>query len=73
VTDPLPFAATSSLLFIAYPAMTQTIIETSGFPAGYFIVRSVASKRLLDVAGDGIEDGTEIVLWPEKEKSLVES
>ncbi|KAF8203785.1 hypothetical protein BJ912DRAFT_941059 [Pholiota molesta] len=53
--------------------MTQTIIETSGFPAGYFIVRSVASKRLLDVAGDGIEDGTEIVLWPEKEKSLVES
>ncbi|KAF9486329.1 hypothetical protein BDN70DRAFT_916172 [Pholiota conissans] len=53
--------------------MTQTIIETSGFPAGYFVVRSVASNRLLDVTADDIEDGTEIALWPEKEKSLVES
>jgi hypothetical protein len=48
-------------------------IDTSGFPAGYFIIRSVASKRLLDVTMDDIEDGTEIALWPEKEKSLVES
>ncbi|KAF8167488.1 hypothetical protein B0H34DRAFT_682029 [Crassisporium funariophilum] len=47
--------------------------DTSGFPAGYFIVRSVGSNRLLDVTRDDIEDGTEIALWPEKEKSLVES
>ncbi|KAF8973489.1 hypothetical protein BDZ97DRAFT_1900333 [Flammula alnicola] len=53
--------------------MTQTDIETSGFPAGYFVLRSVASNRLLDVTMDDIEDGTEIALWPEKEKSLVES
>lgn len=54
--------------------MTQTSdIDTFGFPAGYFILRSVGSNRLLDVTLDDIEDGTEIALWPEKEKSLVES
>ncbi|KDR85585.1 hypothetical protein GALMADRAFT_234533 [Galerina marginata CBS 339.88] len=54
--------------------MTQTSdIDTSGFPPGYFIIRSVASNRLLDVTLDDIEDGTEVALWPEKEKSLVES
>jgi len=54
--------------------MTQTAdIDSSGFPTGYFIVKSVASNRLLDVTMDDIEDGTEIALWPEKEKSLVES
>jgi len=54
--------------------MTQTIhIDTSGFPAGYFVIRSVGSNKLLDVAMDEFEDGTEIALWPEKEKSLVES
>ncbi|KAF9245903.1 WD40 repeat-like protein [Melanogaster broomeanus] len=44
-----------------------------GFPAGYFVIRSVATGRLLDVSLDEVEDGTEIVLWPEKEQSLVES
>lgn len=54
--------------------MTQTVgIDTTGFPPGYFVIRSVATDRLLDVTMDDIEDGTEIGLWPEKEKSLVES
>ena len=54
--------------------MTQTAnIDDTGFPSGYFIVRSVASDRLLDVTMDNTEDGTELGLWPEKEKSLVES
>ena len=54
--------------------MTQTAnIENTGFPSGYFIIRSVASGRLLDVTMDDTEDGTELGLWPEKEKSLVES
>ncbi|CAA7268039.1 unnamed protein product [Cyclocybe aegerita] len=53
--------------------MTQTDIDTSGFPTGYFVVCSIGSNRLLDVTMDDIEDGTEIALWPEKEKSLVES
>lgn len=54
--------------------MTQTAdIDNTGFPPGYFIIRSVASDKLLDVTWDEIEDGTEIALWPEKEKSLVES
>ena len=51
----------------------MTHIDATGFPPGYFIIRSVASDRLLDVTMDGIEDSTEIGLWPEKEKSLVES
>jgi hypothetical protein len=54
--------------------MTQTPdIDNKGFPPGYFIIRSVASNRILDVRGEYIEDGTEIILYPEKEKSLVES
>lgn len=54
--------------------MTQTAdIDNTGFPSGYFIIRSVASERLLDVTMDDTDDGTEIGLWPEKEKSLVES
>lgn len=46
--------------------------QTFGFPAGYFVIRSVAAQRLWDVEADDVEDETEIVLWPEKEKSLVE-
>lgn len=54
--------------------MTHTTdIDNTGFPPGYFTIRSVASNRLLDVTMDNIEDGTQIGLWPEKEKSLVES
>jgi hypothetical protein len=45
----------------------------NGFPEGYFVIRSVASNRLLDVACDEVEDGTALLLWPEKEYSLVES
>ncbi|KAJ7292730.1 WD40 repeat-like protein [Mycena rebaudengoi] len=53
--------------------MTADIQTTYGFPAGYFIVRSVASNKLLDVSADDIEDGTEICLWPEKDTSIVET
>ncbi|KAH7923912.1 hypothetical protein BV22DRAFT_1105824 [Leucogyrophana mollusca] len=43
-----------------------------GFPPGYFVIRSVATGRLWDVSLDEVEDGTEIILWPEKDNSLVE-
>ncbi|KAI5122356.1 hypothetical protein M0805_004114 [Coniferiporia weirii] len=43
-----------------------------GFPQGYFVIRSIATNRLLDVEADDVEDGAEIVLWPAKETSLVE-
>lgn len=48
-------------------------LQTYGFPPGYFIIRSVATERLLDVDQDQVEDGSDLVLWPEKEYSLVES
>ncbi|OAX38377.1 hypothetical protein K503DRAFT_800488 [Rhizopogon vinicolor AM-OR11-026] len=44
-----------------------------GFPPGYFVIRNVANGRLWDVGGDDVEDGIEILLWPEKERSLVET
>ncbi|KAF8265763.1 hypothetical protein EI94DRAFT_1734731 [Lactarius quietus] len=44
-----------------------------GFPSGCFILRSVSTKRLLDVASDSVRDCTPIILWPEKDNSLVES
>jgi hypothetical protein len=44
-----------------------------GFPPGCFILRSVSSERLLDVASDSVQDGAPIILWPEKDNSLVES
>lgn len=47
-------------------------LQTFGFPPGYFVIRSVGASRLWDVGNDDVEDGTEIILWPEKEKSLVE-
>lgn len=47
-------------------------LQTFGFPAGYFVIRSIATQKLWDVEGDEVEDGTEIILWQEKEKSLVE-
>lgn len=43
-----------------------------GFPPGYFVIRSVATGRLWDVSSDEVEDGTPVILWPEKEQSLVE-
>jgi WD repeat-containing protein 23 len=47
-------------------------IDTSGFPVGYFVIKS-ATGRVFDVYLDEIEDGTDIILSPEKEKSIVES
>ncbi|KAI0275304.1 hypothetical protein BC834DRAFT_43047 [Gloeopeniophorella convolvens] len=43
-----------------------------GFPQGYFILRSVSCRRLLDVSSDSVRDGTQLILWPEKDSSLVE-
>jgi len=47
-------------------------LQTFGFPAGYFVIRSIATQRLWDVEADEVEDGSEIALWPEKDNSLVE-
>jgi WD repeat-containing protein 23 len=44
-----------------------------GFPPGCFILRSVSTKRLLDVASESVRDSAPIILWPEKDNSLVES
>ncbi|KAF9270722.1 hypothetical protein L218DRAFT_915020 [Marasmius fiardii PR-910] len=47
---------------------------TNGFPEGYFIIRSAANNiRVFDIAGSSTEDGSNLVLWTNKESSLVES
>jgi len=43
-----------------------------GFPLGRFLLRSVSSGRFLNVASDSVQDGAPIILWPEKDNSLVE-
>ena len=47
-------------------------LHTYGFPPGYFVIRNVATNRLLDVQSDMVEDGTPIILYLETEGSLVE-
>ncbi|KAG6868494.1 hypothetical protein C0993_002032 [Termitomyces sp. T159_Od127] len=48
-------------------------VQTYGFPPGYFIIRNLATNRVLDVEKDQIEDGTEVILWAETETALVEA
>lgn len=43
-----------------------------GFPPGYFVLRSVSSGRMLDVCSDSNQDNAPVILWPEKDNSLVE-
>jgi hypothetical protein len=43
-----------------------------GFPPGYFVLHSVSSGRMIDVSSDSVQDGAPIILWPEKDNSLVE-
>ncbi|TFK56757.1 hypothetical protein OE88DRAFT_1613520, partial [Heliocybe sulcata] len=47
--------------------------DTRGFPPGFFVVRSIATGRLLDVTANAVDDSTELILYPEQEKSLVDS
>jgi hypothetical protein len=49
------------------------IIELSGFPVGYFVVKNAASRCVFDVIHDNVKDGTELILYTEKEKTMVES
>lgn len=50
----------------------KTTSNDCGFPPGCFVLRSVSSGRMLDVSSDSVEDGAPIILWPEKDNSLVE-
>ncbi|THV01434.1 hypothetical protein K435DRAFT_655451 [Dendrothele bispora CBS 962.96] len=50
----------------------STAAHTNGFPEGYFVIRSAATGRIWDVSSDSKDDGTEIILWPEKDTSLVD-
>ncbi|KZS93461.1 hypothetical protein SISNIDRAFT_454653 [Sistotremastrum niveocremeum HHB9708] len=45
---------------------------STGFPTGYFLIKSVATNRLLDVDNNSTHDGAEIIAWPATETSLVE-
>ena len=56
---------------LALPFM-ELSLETYGFPSGYFVIKNVATNRLLDVEAGKVEDGTNIILWTENDSSLVE-
>jgi len=54
------------------PPMSDADLRTYGFPEGYFLVKNVATGKLLDVESDLVEDGTPLIVWSETETSLVE-
>ena len=47
-------------------------VMSTGFPSGYFLIKSVGTERLLDIELNSEKDGTEVIAWPETETSLVE-
>ena len=53
------------------PPLTAEL-NTYGFPQGYFMLRSLGTDRVLDVAQGLTADGTPVILWPMNETSLVE-
>jgi len=48
-------------------------LKSTGFPSGCFLIKSVQTERLLDVKANGSADGTQVIVYPEQEKSWVES
>ena len=71
-----PSASEYIPLFSTMTALTEAlevpVPDSNGFPPGYFVIRSIACNRNWDVSGDSVEDGTDVILHPEKEPSLVE-
>ncbi len=53
--------------------LDENAVWNGGFPAGYFIIRSVANGRVLDVEGNDKADGAAVILYPQMETSLIES
>ncbi|KAF5312789.1 hypothetical protein D9619_002811 [Psilocybe cf. subviscida] len=49
------------------------MIQLSGFPVGYFVIKNAASRCVFDVNGDNAKDGRELILYTEKDKTMVES
>lgn len=70
--SPLSFTMTMTSNTDSIPKAILAPDEDLGFPAGYFVLRSTGSDRMLDVEMGKVDDGAEILLFPEKEKSLVD-
>lgn len=47
-------------------------LHTYGFPPGYFVIKNLATGRVLDVDSGMLEDGAPLILYPETETFLVE-
>ncbi|TFK18937.1 hypothetical protein FA15DRAFT_674892 [Coprinopsis marcescibilis] len=45
----------------------------TGFPSGNFVILSLACSRVLDVKNSDSDDGTELILFPCKERTLDET
>lgn len=62
----------AAAILVFETTMTALNDQDCGFPAGYFVLTCVGCDRLADVEQGSHEDGAEIILFPEKEKSLVQ-
>ena len=56
-----------------YSRISSSAPDSLGFPTGYFVIRNLATGRLWDVCENKPDDGTPVILYREKEASLVES
>ena len=56
-----------------YSRISSSAPDSLGFPTGYFVIRNLATGRLWDVCENKPDDGTPIILFREKDASLVES
>ncbi|KAH9835897.1 WD40-repeat-containing domain protein [Rhodofomes roseus] len=73
VFDTMRLTPTESHLNTEFPVAMNADLNLYGFPPGYFIIRSVATGRLLDVEMGWADDGTQMILYTENETSLVDS
>ncbi|KAG9007291.1 hypothetical protein FRB94_014506 [Tulasnella sp. JGI-2019a] len=72
-TNTMPPPSYSSTLTVpAGPDAYREGHHVSGFPGGYFLIKSVATGKVLDVARGESVDGTDLILYDNKERSLVE-
>ena len=47
-------------------------LHTYGFPPGFFVIKNVATGRVLDIESGMVGDGAPVILWPETETFLVD-
>ncbi|KAI0347679.1 hypothetical protein BDW22DRAFT_8307 [Trametopsis cervina] len=67
-----PAEAVFNTQLSSLPPPMEADMHNYGFPSGYFVIKNVATNRLLDIESGRVDDDTPVILYPETETSLVE-